>query len=572
MGGQVFYNFLISPHDLLKIAYISHKAKTSENDLETYQRQVKPSRLKAIGRYIDNDGKFPTNIVVNLKASNPLQFDRSQQKDDIEETTTGFLHLPGLYGSAWVIDGQHRLYGYAHSNRKPEDDKSVVPVLAYENLPIREEIKLFVDINTEQVKVPAILVKEIVSSLDIDDPDPRKRLDAMEARVVLLLDGCEPTKDRILTVSAQRDHEKCLTLNNFSDGISDNSLLGTAQRTAKTKGYIVAGPLSDQSDDSKLTMQKAVAALSKYLDLFASKLKEHWNLGDAKGGYLCTNNGIRALLRLFGKVISFVEFSQHVRFATLDANEIVERVEPYVRHVVDYFANASPADIDNFRRSGVARGGVNDMGFRMMSFINAHDDSFTTPELTKWMSEQDLEGTREAEGMISDIEQLIYDDVIKALQGKYGADEATWWKEGVPADVRNICDKQWNESDDASKKRYQYLYLVNLSDIVVYRDNWDIFKDYYSFLEKGKKKSDLVAWIHKINKCRQTTHHRPKGTLSPKDVDYVRQVHRLVQTHIAGKEKTMPNKVYLGDLAQRAILEDVAKYRLPLGTVQGLRM
>jgi DNA sulfur modification protein DndB len=63
-----------------------------------------------------------------------------------------------------------------------------VTVLAYENLPIREEIKLFVDINTEQVKVSRNLVNEILSSLDIDDADPKKRLDALYARIALRLD------------------------------------------------------------------------------------------------------------------------------------------------------------------------------------------------------------------------------------------------------------------------------------------------------------------------------------------------------------------------------------------------
>jgi DNA sulfur modification protein DndB len=184
-GGRIFYNFLISPHDLLRIVYISHKSKTSNDDFETYQRMVKTARLKAIGRYVDGGGKFPTNIVINFKLDGPLQF---EQKENFGDSATGILSLPGQYGAAWVIDGQHRLYGYAHANRSEEHDRSVVTVLAYENLPIRDEIKLFVDISTEQVKVSRNLVNEILSSLDIDDADPKKRLDALYARIALRLD------------------------------------------------------------------------------------------------------------------------------------------------------------------------------------------------------------------------------------------------------------------------------------------------------------------------------------------------------------------------------------------------
>jgi hypothetical protein len=47
------------------------------------------------------------------------------------------------------------------------------------------KIELFVDINTKQVKVSRNLVNEIVSSLNVDDPDPKKRMDATCARVAL---------------------------------------------------------------------------------------------------------------------------------------------------------------------------------------------------------------------------------------------------------------------------------------------------------------------------------------------------------------------------------------------------
>jgi DNA sulfur modification protein DndB len=210
VGKKVFYNFLISPHDLLRIAYISHMAKSSNDDLDSYQRMVKPTRLNSIGHYIDEGGTFPTNIVVNFKREN-MKFDR---KESFGNTSTGRLTLPGQYGSAWVIDGQHRLYGYAYASRAPEDDKSVVSVLAYENLPVRDEIELFVDINTKQVKVSRNLVNEIVSSLNVDDPDPKKRLDAHPS---------SPVKGRILTVAQDRSRTRCLTLTSLHTGAATMS-------------------------------------------------------------------------------------------------------------------------------------------------------------------------------------------------------------------------------------------------------------------------------------------------------------------------------------------------------------
>jgi DGQHR domain-containing protein len=91
-------------------------SKASNDDLETYQRMVKPTRLAAIGRYIDEGGTFPTNIVINFKREN-LRFDPREKFGD---TATGILSLPGQYGSAWVVDGQHRLYGYAYATREDQ--------------------------------------------------------------------------------------------------------------------------------------------------------------------------------------------------------------------------------------------------------------------------------------------------------------------------------------------------------------------------------------------------------------------------------------------------------------------
>ena len=134
--------------------------RTSNDDLETYQRMVKPSRLKSIGAFIDEGGTFPTNIVVNIKREG-LRF---EVRERFGETATGMLELPGQYGCAWVIDGQHRLYGYAYAGRDADEDHSVVPVLAYENLPARAEIEMFVDINTQQVKVARNLVNKFISA------------------------------------------------------------------------------------------------------------------------------------------------------------------------------------------------------------------------------------------------------------------------------------------------------------------------------------------------------------------------------------------------------------------------
>lgn len=544
VGKTTFYSFLISPHELLRIAYISHKGKRSNDDLDTYQRMVKPTRLKSIGEYLDNGGTFPTNIVINIKLDG-LNF---EGKETHGNTTSGMLDLPGQYGCAWVIDGQHRLYGYAYAGRDAGSDSSVISVLAYENLPVREEIAMFVDINTKQVKVQRNLVNEIISSLNIEDDDPRKRLDAMCARIVLRLDQekSSPLQDRILTVGQTKGNIQCLTLTSLADGIDGNNLLGTVHKAGAKKGSgtLQPGPLGTPSVDPSEMMDKATNALAGYFRLFSDGVPEQWALGDAKGGYLFTNLGLRALLVLLRKLIVFVE-RDGTRVLNLDGSDLVDAVKPYAAHVVSYFRDASAEDIHRFRSRGSSLASVDQNALQMMAIIAEAEPSFDPPEVKEYLAKQDVEGTRQARLMIDDINVIVFEDVIGTLKDKYGHSGEKWWIEGVPKSVRNDADRRFNDGD-GSLERWRYLMFIDYSSIVQHGDNWESFKDRYNFYGQGNKASQ-VRWIFKINSSRQITHHAEKGPLSPEQVDYVRRVYELVKTHIRDKVSIPPKSKLLVD-------------------------
>jgi hypothetical protein len=391
-----------------------------------------------------------------------------------------------------------------------------------------------VDINTQQVKVSRNLVHEIISSLKIDDDDPRKRLEALLARTALRLDEYKhsPIRGRVLTVSHDKSNFRCLTLTSLADGIGDQSFLGMVHRQANS---ISPGKLSDPSGDANLSMDKAVETLSLYLNIFATQLESHWMLGDAKGGYLCTNLGVRALLQLLRRLIAFVENKENKKFDSMDPSEIVDEIRPYVQPVVNYFRNAESRSIAAFRTRGSSLTSVDQNCLQMMSIIHEEIASFNPPEVMMYMSNRDIEGTKEAKDKIDDINLILFEDVIARLRDHYGTGRDIWWVQGIPKGIKNECDKLFNENA-GERDRWQYLFLANYAEIVVYGDNWDLFKDYYNFYGKGKK-ADLVRWIGRVNKARTVTHHAEKGPLMRADVEFIREIHALVKKHIAGKEK-----------------------------------
>ena len=54
IGNTEFYTFNIEPSKLLKIAFISHRAKMDKGTVASYQRMLKKGRLKSIRQYIED--------------------------------------------------------------------------------------------------------------------------------------------------------------------------------------------------------------------------------------------------------------------------------------------------------------------------------------------------------------------------------------------------------------------------------------------------------------------------------------------------------------------------------------
>jgi len=60
MGKFTAYSFSVVPEYLLKIAFVSHRARGKASDIDAYQRMLNKSRLRDIRKYISEGGIFPT--------------------------------------------------------------------------------------------------------------------------------------------------------------------------------------------------------------------------------------------------------------------------------------------------------------------------------------------------------------------------------------------------------------------------------------------------------------------------------------------------------------------------------
>lgn len=529
MGGVNFYNFLIKPKELMKIAYVGHKASRSIDSLETYQRMLQPKRLNAIASFIGGGGKFPTNIVINIKTprKRKLDFKNQSPKDD---KSIGLLKLPSRYGSAWVIDGQHRLYGYAHLDTQdgPKDDTSVLPVLAFENLPPEDEMDMFIDINSKQVKVKTSLLLELYGDLHWNSEDPAEKLLALQARTVVKLNGrkTSPIFDRVVVTGKGKNQYRCLTATSISDGIKQTRLLGSVK-----KDVFHPGPLSvNDPDDLHKSLTKASNILMKTLQIFEDTLPEHWQAGDKQGvGYLCTNIGIRSIMLVIMDICNHVRIQQSSDLSIWTEKEIMDEIQKYIQPVVDYFKSSESDQIQSFRRQGSSLASVKKQSMGMNVFIQKKFPEYSPDGLDTYVSKRDQEGNDKAILMINRIKDKIFPHVLKTLKKHFKEEDDEWWLEGIPGPIRIDCSTK-REEDKCTSPKETYLQLINYQDIA--RLNWDLFSTSFALGEKNtddQKKN--LAWIRKLSKIHKKTDYPDQGKLTPVETKFVEEVSTKVDQY-----------------------------------------
>ena len=520
MGGDTFYTFLIRPDELLKVAYVGHKASRDVEDLETYQRMLQPLRLKKIAEYINGGGRFPTNIVVNLKTGkkDKLRFD---VKEAYGEEALGTLYLPSNYASAWIIDGQHRLYGYAYARGTTafKQDSTVLPVLAYENLPSDKEMNLFIDINSKQVKVSTGLLVELYADLHWHSSDPEEAFQALLSRIASRLntEKTSPLYDRMVVTGKKKSNYRCLTQTSIRDGVAIAKLLGTCG-----KGGIVPGPLSTSNGSAyDVNLRKGLAVLSECFRMFSTQITTHWELGDATGGYLCTNNGIRALFLVIKDIADHIQYTEGAELDLLNADETVARLKPYLQALINYLRNASPQEIQSFRHIGSSLTAVRRQAYGLEAQIGKEFGNFKPTGLQEYLDSRDEAGTEEAGAKVMKIQRRLFDYVVATLKQHYGTQNEAWWTKGIPVKIRKDCGNRWEEKDREGNAE-SLLYLINYVEIC--HHNWQLFKEVISLGARNKdNRKANTKWIVELNGVRSITTHPERGVLTTDQVTFVNE-------------------------------------------------
>lgn len=504
MGGHTYYSFSIEPEKLLKIGYVLHRNKANKKLMPTYQRLIKRSRLTSIQNFVEDGGFFPNSLIINLESKNRrgLKFDSASINIENSLSKVGVLHLPKKYRSAFIIDGQHRLYGYANSEYK---NKNTVPVVAFINLDRKEQVRLFMQINENQKAVPKNLRNTLNADLLWNSPDLKDRIKALKLQLAQDLgeEKSSPLFNKVIVGENKKSHTCCITIDTIKIALDRSNFFGQfTSSTIKSVGTFYRG-----TNDS--TFDRLFPFLQDSLSLISEPLKEEWDKGDAPEGFLAINPGIEGLIRLFSDLIDHLVLKNGIDPRKDKISIIIEELKYFVDPLIDFFKGLTVEQKLNLRKSYGTAGRAR-YWRTLQQAVSEKRTEFQPDGLRNYWKDEDKRFNEETFKMIRDIEIFFNEDFSEKLKGKYGED---WFRDGLPKKVYDgaiqLAATKNYEGKTNKFKPWDCLHLINYREIAIYGSNWsELFEEgYVQPSQKGGNKKDKTSWIEKLNKIRNENSH-----------------------------------------------------------------
>ncbi len=342
------YIFGAKPSVLLKIGYVSRRASKKP---EAYQRILNKDRIKKISDFVSSkDALLPNAIIIAFDEEPAIQKEISYSGD-------GKLSFPSTYCSAWIIDGQHRVFGFLGTklgkyNQDIPKEEFKLPVVAFRNLNAVLQNRTFVNINYNQKKIDPTLLCDLATAV----PDLQNEL-TWPSLLVAELNKVEPLKDKVKI--SELDKGRHISISSFAQYGLLESLLGYDKKNRTYNGALFTySKFKPKSALANSVNQKALKKQADLLKRFFKAVELNTKKPDAsKNPWLNTKEyallkptGINALLLVLSRIM-----------------EKYPRVETDIKKDLDVYLK--PLRKVKFTKKNVAKQGGGWKGFRGLANI-----------------------------------------------------------------------------------------------------------------------------------------------------------------------------------------------------------
>lgn len=533
MGGYNYYSFSIEPETLLKLGYVLHRTDSNKDSMPTYQRLIKKQRLKSIHEFIENGGYFPNSIIVSIEPGKKgLKFEKINNINNKSLSKLGFLYLPQVYKSIYIIDGQHRLYGYSNSKYK---ESNTIPVVAFENLAQEEQIKIFMDINENQKAVPKNLRNTLDEDLKYESEDPKERREGLALKISRELgeDRNSPLYDRVVVGENTITPERCITLETLSKAIKESDFLSKY----KNSNLISHGKF-DRSDNDK-TFEKLYPFLIDCFTYIEKELGEYeWQKTNDDKNAFVKNNVISGLIRVLNSLVIYLCDLNKINPLSDNSKKLFNEVKVYLHIIVEFWLDAS--DTDKIELSGFyGAGGPIKSCKTFEREINKRYSSFNPEGLTKYWGDRSKENTNEARKLIDIILEDLKQDIKEKIELAFGENKLDSWapKDVVTKLTAEVANHNYNKPISQYKDVWDFIGFREIQIIMIHGSNWSEVFDKKFVFPIGKKggKKETTKWL--VDLCNISKKIEHSSIISIENFDLVKRIYAWLKKYIKEKHK-----------------------------------
>jgi DNA sulfur modification protein DndB len=441
--------------------------------------------------------------VVNLE-NKRIRFERVRQDSDpsvdAENGILGWLDIRPAYKSAWIIDGQHRLFAYSGHEKA---STSLLSILAFEGLSPSKQAELFIDINAKQKSVKQSLLQELYAELHWDAEDPVVRIRAIVSKAIQVLDANlnSPLFQRIQTADANKDAVRCISLTSIYGALERPGFYVAREKQSHVVEY---GPL--WAGSSNATLKRTVYIIDGWFNVIRQFVPDWWDKGSGEGGGIAMNDGITTCVNVLRSVFQHLDTSG-VRLIHLSDEDMFDQVRPYADALGSYFKSLSEDERKRFRDLRGIQGQTTRTR-RCQQALHERIPSFNPAGLEEFLRLEKAETNKKAKEIVDRIEMILQRVVIEELHREYGVQESQWWMLGVPKTVRLKVSQRFEEEEGKRGGKEHYFDLIDYRQIAV--ANWELFEPILGYGKSGSK-DKRTSWMNDLNEKRRIVSHVSSG-------------------------------------------------------------
>lgn len=533
MGGYTYYSFSIEPEKLLKIGYVLHRNEANQNMMPTYQRLIKKSRLQSVRKFVNEGGYFPNSVIISIDSGGRgLVFDQSATKIEGPHSKIGVLQLPKRYRSAYIIDGQHRVYGYSDSDYA---NSHTIPVVAFVDLDRTEQIKIFMDINENQKAVPKTLRVTLSADMLWDSPDLAQQREALRSKIAQMLgeEVSSPLYMRVVIGENDTSSFRCITVSALQSALGKTRFFTTYGK----KNAIV----SEGSFDCG-TNQETCDLFYPFLELCLLYMRDscpdEWNRGDEELGILTVNRGIQAVIRVLDDIVNLLIDKEVIFPKTQTIDDMFDIIKYYLKPLTEYLNTISQEDRKRMR--GIFGGGADTHFWRtyQKAIADARPD-FKPDGLDLFWLDSGKTFNEDTKALIPEIENKLKAIISSKLEETLGSE---WLIKGLPKTVyynaKKVADGQIyenirNDRDSNDISPWDFVSIKDCKEIVLNGRNWStLFSEILVRPEDMKLsggKDAKTEWMPRLgtiqNKLGNESYSVPSA-----EYDFVKSVHEWLMS------------------------------------------